>query len=60
MMTLSRDNHVFKLSGHPKIINFLIIFQGLYKIPPGEHFGEDFGGPGTIFCDFGVPLGTPF
>ena len=59
MMTLSRDKHVFKLSGHPKIIDLLKLFQSLQKIPPGEHFGEDFGGLGSIFCDFGGTLGNP-
>ena len=58
-MTLSRDKHVFKLSGHPKIIDVLMLFQSLQKIPPGEHFGEDFGGLGSIFCDFGGTLGDP-
>ena len=59
MMTLSRDKHVFKLSGHPKIIDFLMLFQSLQKIPPGKHFREDFRGLGSIFCDFGGSVGDP-
>ena len=59
MLTLSRDKRVFKVLGHPQIIYFVLLFQGLSKIPPGERFGEDFGGLGTIFSDFWGALGDP-
>ena len=43
----------------PQNHRFFDAISGPVKDTPGEHFGEDFGGLDTIFCDFGGTLGDP-